>query len=448
MEASLESGAPARIKRSTYKNIFIAQIVISFCVNLLSDAVPALSAISFFCDLIVLLFTFFLLLNIRQVLSTKRLPVMVFLAVALLLFDLFFLFVYGTDIFLFLWGLRNQYRFIVYFFAAAVFLKVSDLKDIFKILDYFLAINILTIFVQFFFLHYSGDYLGGLFGIERGCNSILNIFLVVELASCLSRWLNKCLDTKYFVLIFIGCFLWAAMSELKFFYIEAVVILSLLILVGKKNIGRKIKIAGVAFLILVVSVYMLTILFPYYAGFFNVDSMMSYFTNVSLGYDGFNRSNAIQIVSTNMFANDPYKIAFGIGTGNAEFSPTFSILNSDFYRAYSILMYDSYFHAFVFIERGYFGLAWYVLFISVPMLSCFKQLRSAEGFRKTCLEFCVAISVCFLMTIIYDTGLKTAASGYLAFMFLAIPYMYSDEDYQKNRGKKFEGYQNENTVYF
>ncbi|MEG2514659.1 MAG: hypothetical protein RSA92_04915, partial [Bacteroidaceae bacterium] len=96
MEASLESGAPARIKRSTYKNIFIAQIVICFCVILLSDAVPALCVISFFCDLIVLLFTFFLLLNIRQVLSTKRLPVMVFLAVALLLFDLFFLFVYGT----------------------------------------------------------------------------------------------------------------------------------------------------------------------------------------------------------------------------------------------------------------------------------------------------------------------------------------------------------------
>lgn len=427
MEPSQTARQSCLTKRNNYINLFITQIVISFSVNLLADLVPSLNALSFCCDLIVVLFALLLLLNTKQVLNAKRLPVMLLMVAVLLLFDITFLFIYGTDFFLFIWGIRNQYRFIVYFFAAAVFLSLRDMKYIFKVLDAFLVINIGVIFIQFFVLNYSGDYLGGLFGVERGCNSILNIFLVVEFCSCLSRWLNKNLDTKYFVLIFIACFMWAAMAELKFFYIEAVVALLTLVLISKKNLNRKLKIVLITSLVLIVSAYALTLLFPYYANFFTIDSMMSYFTNVSLGYGGFNRSNAIQIVSESIFGNDPYKIAFGIGTGNAEFSTSFSMFTSSFYQMYSLLMYDSYFHAFIFIERGYFGLAWYCLFILVPVFSCLRQLRLAQGFNKACLELCVAIGVCLLMTIIYDTGLRTAASGYLAFMILAIPYMNSKE---------------------
>ena len=68
----------------------------------------------------------------------------------------------------FLWGVRINFRFYVAFFAFIAFLSSSDVLHYFKWFDRLFWINFVISLFQFFVLDLRGDYLGGLFGAEKG----------------------------------------------------------------------------------------------------------------------------------------------------------------------------------------------------------------------------------------------------------------------------------------
>ena len=65
----------------------------------------------------------------------------------------------------YLWGLRNNFRFYAAFLAVAAFLRQEDAEKSFRIFDCLFYWNFLITLVQYFLLDYSGDYLGGIFGV-------------------------------------------------------------------------------------------------------------------------------------------------------------------------------------------------------------------------------------------------------------------------------------------
>ena len=76
-----------------------------------------------------------------------------------------------------LWGIRNYYRFFIFFISLCYFFKEKDYEWALKIYEYSLVVHIPLVLYQYFIEGYSGDYLGGIWGTAQGCNAGLFILL-------------------------------------------------------------------------------------------------------------------------------------------------------------------------------------------------------------------------------------------------------------------------------
>ena len=129
------------------------------------------------------------------------------------------------SIFYFLWGVRNNFRGYILFFATIFYFDKDDITSIFSIIDKIFYLNIVIMGIQFFFLGYSQDNLGGIFGVESGCNGYLNLFFCIKFAIDYVRYSYKEKKLSLIILNTMLMLIFSAMAELKFFYVEMIILL-------------------------------------------------------------------------------------------------------------------------------------------------------------------------------------------------------------------------------
>ena len=287
----------------------------------------------------------------------------------------------------FLWGVRNNFRFYGAFFGFLL-LEREERAEIWRGLEKLFWVNFCLALAEFALFGCKGDYLGGLFGTEKGCNGGLNLFLLVMVARSLEnrdektgRCLAKCT----------AALLLAALAELKFFFVEFAV---LLVFTGFR--GKKAVVFG-AFLALAGGVYLLGRFFPEFAGWLRISSIWETAADPA-GYASvgdLNRLNAVSGIERRVFSS-VWDSLFGLGLGNCDVSSLF-FFTTPFSRWYGHLHYSWMSHAFWYLEGGWLGLVFFFGFF------CLVMVGKGEKLARILAAMCLLVGI-------YNASLRTEAA--------------------------------------
>lgn len=408
----------------TPKRLIFFQLYFCMLIKLIIQIIPQLDLLEYLIDGINVILLFFLVFSWAKGKRrmTKAYKTLQYLIVIMLLYDVIRAIITPTNIALFAWGIRNQYRFLLLLLAVCTFWEIEDLYTFLDKCYYILILNFFVIIVQFI-MGYRRDYLGGTFGCETNCNAVTNVFLVIMVTYGLLGTIYKRVPIKKTLIILCISMLWAALAELKVFYIELVIIagLSFLLIRGHSLSKMKLFVPLLAFFIL--GVGMLFVVFPEQLEFVtNISSIIWYIQNVQGGAYGFGRITAIDITNRVFFENEILPRIIGIGVGNAEFMNAVGLsITSTFYNKYAIYSYFGYFHSMVYIERGIIGLAWYVLIWMNGLILSIRMRKVAS--YKTIAEFSIIFLIILVLLALKDSTLRISTSGYIVSVFMAVPYL-------------------------
>ena len=321
----------------------------------------------------------------------------------------------------YLWGVRNNFRFYVAFFAFAAFLSQRDIEDYFKFFDVLFWINVAASLIQFFGLELTGDYRGGIFGTEQGCNGYTNVFFAIMVTKSIVFYLEKRETTWNCVTKCVAALLVAALAELKFFFVEFVIIFVLATLFTSFT-WRKLWVIVGGFAAVIAFAALLTAVFPDFTDWFTVEWFLKAGTS-DLGYTSsgdLNRLNAIPQIN-GLWLKDWGERIFGLGLGNCETS-SFAFLNTPFFKANGDMHYSWLSYAFMYLECGWIGLIFYFGFFTLVYLRIRKLEKRSEGIAKTYCHVSRIVAVLCMLISVYNGSLRNEA-GYMAYFVLAVPFV-------------------------
>lgn len=355
----------------------------------------------------------------RKFLFLKKITPLVFLVAAWLILCGIVYFLNFQSIFYFLWGLRNTFRYFVAFFAYTVFFDEGDAKSCLKFMDVIFWINAIVTCIQFFFLGYKQDFLGGIFGVEYGCNGYsIALFLIVlakSLILCMERKetaLSCCLKCGAALII-------AALAELKAFFLFFVCILVLSMFLTKFS-WKKMLIVVFSIVFISVATSLWAILFSADADTLTFEAIVELITAKNYAsHEDLGRFSAIPTV-LERFLPTFFDKMFGMGLGNCDAS-SFKMCRTPFFETYGHLHYNWFLGAFLILETGLIGFSLYMLFFVYVFVLAYKKLKRAEGnklFSQLAVIFAV---VCFILTF-YNATLRREF-GYVLYFVLALPFI-------------------------
>ena len=317
------------------------------------------------------------------------------------------------------WGIRNNFRFFAFFFVCIVILDKEDIERIFNIFYILQIPNVILSFYQYFMLGLEQDYLGGIFGIEQGCNAYTNIYLCVICTHAISEYVYKKTSLKKVIAISLSSLIIAAAAELKIFFIEFVLIIILAAVLTKPN--RK------TFSILATTVVMLGIglnafksIFPSaYEDLVNVSKLVKYNTTIVWGYN-ISRWGAFKEINQIFFKNNIILNLLGYGFGNCEYS-SFDFFTSDFYKQYGSYHYRWFAHQHWFLEGGYLGFGLISAFFVLIFAWCTKYKRWFGKYKNFVL-FGQIFSIITILSLWYNAAIKVEIA-YVIMFALSAPFV-------------------------
>lgn len=392
------------------------------------------NAIKYLCDIA---WGFLLILLVIQRRRTSR--EYQFLKWFVILFLCYTLIGYGLNmqsILRYIWGLRNNFRFYILFLGCCFFLKKKDIDIYLNYMDKIFWINVILCIVQYFFMGKKQDRLGGIFGVQLGSNGYMNIFLVIIIIKSILFYLNRKESISNCVVKCGTTLIIAVLAELKFFYIEFVIILIAAILITDFT-WKKVWIIALGIVGVFGGIAILINLYPEFADTFSINGLLSYATNKK-GYTGkgdLNRLTAIATISGH-FLKTPFQQLLGMGLGSCE-TASYGFLTSPFFISYSYLNYIWLSTAFIFLEMGYVGLLFFFGFFVIIFCIARKQLKQ-ETENKVYCQITMIAAICCGLIGIYNSSLRTEA-GYMIYMVLAFPMILRNKRgrLQKNHIKKY-----------
>lgn len=320
----------------------------------------------------------------------------------------------------YLWGARNNFRFYAAFLAFSVFLSSRDIDDYYRLFDRIFWLDVVVSLIQFFILDMDGDQLGGVFGAETGANGYTNVFFCIILTKSVIFYLSKKEKLSTCAWKFIAAMIVAAMAELKFFFVESVMIIVLAVLFTDFS-WRKVLIIVGGFVGVLAGAALLVQIFPGFAGFFTLEWLWEKAVS-NKGYTSsgdINRLNAIPVIN-DQFLKNGWARLFGLGMGNCETS-TFSFLNTPFFEKYSDLHYTWLSYAMMYLECGWIGLAFYFGFFVLVYYKVKKFERASTTTEKAYCRIARIMAVLCAVISIYNSSLRTEAA-YMAYFVLAVPF--------------------------
>ncbi len=320
----------------------------------------------------------------------------------------------------FFWGYRNSFRFVFALLAFINFINTEDTERYLYFFDVLFWVNFAVCLVQFYLMGYKQDFLGGLFGVSVGCNVYLNVFLCIVTVKSIIYFLNKKERFASTLLKLFASFFLSALSELKFFYIEFIVILCVVSLITKFT-WKKLAIIAVSLCGVVIGVSILIQIFPEYVGKFTIELLYESAAS-DKGYTSsgdINRLSAISTISNEMFYKW-YHYFIGFGLGNCDLS-SISVFNTPFFESHSEVNYNWFSHAFMYLETGYIGLIlFFGLFVLIFLLALRSYKQSYADPNHCQLTMTIAV-LCILFSI-YNTTLRADSVYMISFIF-ALPFI-------------------------
>lgn len=320
----------------------------------------------------------------------------------------------------YLWGMRNNFRFYGAFLAFAVFLKTEDIEKWLKIFDLLFWVNGAVSLFQYFVMHLSGDYLGGLFGATQGCNGYTNLFFLMIVIRSILSFLEKrenvgiCLAKCGTALVV------ATLAELKFFFVEFALVIALAVLITRFTWRKLVLIlGGIAGILVCASV--LARLFPEFAEWFSLDWLLESAAS-DRGYTStgdLNRLNAIPQINE-LWLKNGWQQLFGLGLGNCETS-TYAVLQTPFNTAHNAMHYTWLSYAMMYLETGWIGLTFYWGFFVLAYFGACRMEKHSRGDAVTRCRTARIMAVLCVVISVYNASLRTEA-GYMASFLLAVPF--------------------------
>ncbi|MDK0554237.1 hypothetical protein P6P37_15890 [Clostridium perfringens] len=248
----------------------------------------------------------------------------------------------------------------------------------------------------------------------------MNIFQVIIISKSIIYYLNKketlakCI-TKCSMALVISAF-----AELKFFFVEFIIIVILAILVTKFT-WRKIAIIIVTIIGVSLGISLLIHIFPNFKEVMSIQGLLESASS-DKGYTAsgdMNRLTFIQ-VSNKLFLKSYIIRIFGLGLGNCDHS-TFDFLSTPFYKAYNLLHYDWLSTAYIYLEMGIIGLIFFLGFFVIIYLVIASRIKE-NSINIEYAQLAQIISVMCIIIAIYNSTLRTEAA-YMLYFILAIPFL-------------------------
>jgi len=327
------------------------------------------------------------------------------------------------SVFYYLWGLRNNARFFVYFFACVLFVKHESVEHYLNFFDKVFWINSSVMLFQFFVMDIKQDYLGGVFGTSKGCNGYTNILFIIVTTKSILYCLNNKEQLWRCLLKCAVAVVLAAFAELKAFYIEFVVIVAMAMCFTKSSY-KKVWISIGSVVGIVVGVQLVALLFPIFAEWFSFERIWDTLTN-SRGYTSKNDMNRLTVVSIAMerFLPAIHDKLFGLGLGNCDYAG-FDFLITPFYRAFNGLNYTWFSSAMLILETGIVGMGLYICFFVYLFLSSWKMRHSSHKNAIHCQLSMICAVMCGFLFIL-NASLRVE-SGFMMFFVLSLPFIMKE----------------------
>ncbi len=324
--------------------------------------------------------------------------------------------------FLYIWGARNIFRFFIFFSACIYFLKKEDLDKIFFVLEILFFINIGLALFQRWGLHYIGDGSSGLYSLGNmsGGNGSINVLMCIVIAFQISQYLAKEKSLMHVLVYIIAAGVVASSIELKIFFIEILVLIIFTVAIqGGAKKGLILTIVGLV--LINYGMILLERIYPEWEGIFNIQELLlnsqTYGSEEKIG-----RLTGMAYMLKN-FLKTPIKKIFGIGLGNADYSSGFSILTSEFYRQYGDIGYAFFSSAWLILETGIIGVAFYLLVFGSAFWNSWKLRKEKNKY----VYFSIFSSVIIFIQFFYNQMLRVETSGYLLQFCLAVIFVYRKE---------------------
>lgn len=427
-----------RIPSKLNSTAMIKLMLIFVCFERLLESIGMPHAIVFLLDLgnIYLFFNIAISGKLAKIFSTKMVTIH------------FIIFVIGIgvalknniSILLIIWAIRNLFRFYIFFTACVIYLRQEDVKDIYDFLEKLFYLNIVVLVIQYA-MGYRQDFLGGLFGSEKGANAYCNIFILMVCNYSIAKWLKKQENTIKVVAIILMSFVIAVIAEIKVLFFEIILIVALSIIiiqiVERKYMTLIKGLIITTLVILCISVSADYILKLYdsksNADFLSIEGLTYILTRDS-GYTGvgdLNRLTAINTINQLNFFNVNFLNKFlGMGLGAAEYSNFSNSLQSAFYIQHNHLHYYWFSHVWMYLECGYFGLVGYMVgfFSNIPYGIKLMKKMKRQKIDSSLVVTGIILSVMTIVIYIYNQSLRIE-SAYLLYFGFAVIFIGGKEVY-------------------
>lgn len=318
----------------------------------------------------------------------------------------------------YLWGFRNSFRFFIAFFVFIALIDKRDTDTWFKMIDILFWINAILSIFQFVFMNMKGDWLGGIFGIKSASNAYTLAFFIIAISQTLLSTFEGDENYTYCLLKCGVSVLIAAMAELKVYFLVFGILLVFCAIITRFSAKKTMLIFGAMAIAMFCSMLLVT--------FFGDGSALSLRgvveyaikENYSSQRD-INRLSAFYTLSHSVIQN-PIDQFFGFGLGNCDTS-SFEICNTPFFKQYGYMHYTWFTAPMIFLETGYIGLGFNLLFFVVCFLQAYKEHKKNSG-QKLYNQLAMVVSVMCGILIFYNSSLRIEAA-YMLYFVLALPFM-------------------------
>lgn len=387
----------------------------------LTELLPIPDAIKFLCDGFLVLLLLKLFSQRFTKIDNYSMPFVVIVGLFFFIALVGYLFNYQS-VFYYLWGLRNNIRMFVAFFAFAYLADWEDAKGWIKALDVLFVINFAVVILQYF-SGYGQDYIGGIFGTSKGCNGSLLIFLCIVFAKTILSFMRGEEKMSKCIFVSVASLLVSTLSELKMFFILFILILFMASFMTAHSIKKTLFFAFGAVLVVLFST-LLTVLYKDFTDFLSFDSLIKALTDTGYATDeDIGRFTALPVISQR-FLPGFFRKLFGLGLGNCD-SSSLSMFNTPFFESHQTVHYSYFSYAFLFLETGFVGLALYASFF-VASFFVSRKLKKLEMADEFACQMSIILSVISLILLVYNSSLRMEI-GFMLFFVLALPIISANE---------------------
>lgn len=341
----------------------------------------------------------------------------------------------GIDLLQVVWAFRVTFRFYIFYYCCVALLGRNDARTLLRMFEILFVVNAILVVFEYVVQGKQGDYLGGMFGIEQGANGYMNIYLILMLAYEVTRFLRHRQTLKALVLYFLVALGIAALAEMKFLYVEVIVIVLASILLRFPN--RKVMILlAVVVVMLVVSLQMLRLVFPEsYDMMLTGEGTDNYLSASWTAGREMGRTTAIAFIDTSFFSDHMVHEIYGVGFGDLLLNRLFGfgfgsaepsrLMHNSFAEQYSGTQYGAFEFADRYLEMGYVGLFLYGLIFIMIFVSTFKKTADNLDVEQLIWRETVRVIVLIVLMNIWYGNLRTEAS-YMLFFFLSLSRIQSN----------------------